>query len=529
MTERPEVQAAAAALELERRWEEERLRYYQRPLVHHKQRELHQSPHRFRGALGGNRAGKTIAGAVETALFALGDLAEPYIQGWYPEDQEWWYERFGSMRVRQREQLWAATVNWDVHRDVLQPTLLEWLPESEIEDLAWRRKGVLDWLQTSGRRIVFKSYETGADGFQGASLPFIWLDEEPALALWNECEQRVMDQKGHILLTFTPLKGLTWSHSRLYLNAARDAETFCIHFEWDDNPYLDDREKERLLEQMDPEEAEARVYGRYIVFGQNVFDNLRLTRRRREVEPGIPYQLEGIPHEAMVWEPPQRGELYVIGADVAEGLPSGDNSTACVLKLNGQQVAEFVSNKLEPEQFARLLGQLGGFYNNALLIPERNKDGRVVCNTLLDEGYPALYRHEDDKWGFPTTARTRPVIIAEGQRAVRNAPETIHSPWLIEECLTFIRNDQGRPEAAGKGQRGGKKDDRIFAWLLALHGRNFFGELGDPFRPRRPLENDDYDTVEDWVAGRPRHRPQGKEYAQWDPRKFVRSSSWEPF
>src|SRR5690606_39400320 len=76
----PQVIQAAAAMELKRRTEQERLRYYQRPLVHFKQRSVNRCNKRFRGVLGGNRAGKTVVGSVETVLFTLGRLAEPYVQ-----------------------------------------------------------------------------------------------------------------------------------------------------------------------------------------------------------------------------------------------------------------------------------------------------------------------------------------------------------------------------------------------------------------------------------------------------------------
>jgi len=46
-------------------------------------------------------------------------------------------------------------------------------------------------------------------------------------------------------------------------------------------------------------------------------------------------------HLVLVWRPPQLGQLYVIGADVGEGLASGDASCAIVLeRQSGDQVAE---------------------------------------------------------------------------------------------------------------------------------------------------------------------------------------------
>ena len=53
--------------------EADRLSKYNRGAkVHKKQMEFHQSPHRIRALFGGNRTGKTVAGAVEAIYRALG-------------------------------------------------------------------------------------------------------------------------------------------------------------------------------------------------------------------------------------------------------------------------------------------------------------------------------------------------------------------------------------------------------------------------------------------------------------------------
>ena len=487
---------AAAKMELKRRLEEEPLRYFQRPRVHVKQREVLSRPERFIGVLGGNRTGKTTVGAIMCVLKALGSHAEPYVQSWRPEDQEWWYRIYGNYTPTPRDRVWAATVNWDVHRDVLQPTLLEWLPRAEIEDIGWRKKGVMDYIELKhGATITFKSYETGAQGFQGAKLRHVWLDEEPDYDIWNECEKRVMDLKGSITLTFTPLSGITWSHDRIYLNTTQDPETWSVHLTWEDNPYLDDGEKKRLLASMDPNEIEARVHGRYLVPGTSVFFQPNLMKRRGEVKRGT---LVPIPNagsgQVEVWEKPQPGVRYIIGIDTAEGLASGDNSVACVGRADtGLQVAELVCRE-EPAVFAELVMRLGQYYNDAFLVPERNNHGMVVIAYLNEHLYPMLYRHRDDKrWGWPSNAKTRPMLISYAQEVVRDSPELIQSPGLIEEMLTFVRNARGRPEAAGKGTRGGKKDDRVFAFALMLAGRDFFGEVAPPVRPRRPLSYPSHD------------------------------------
>lgn len=531
------LEQAAAHLELRRRRDEERLRYY-RPTP--KQQEIHQSHKRFRAVLGANRAGKSWLGAVETVLNALGPSAEPYIQSWPEEQQAWWYARFAH-RLERRSQVWAATENWDVHRDVLQPLVLHWLPAPEIEDIAWRKKEVMDFVALkTGVRIVFKSYETGAEGFQGASLPFVWLDEEPPYDIWNECEKRVMDTLGAILLTFTPLSGIgTWSYDRLYLNTANDPETVHWHMTWEDNPYLDADERRRLLQTMPPDEVEARAFGRYLLPGGSVFRFPALQALRPSLTPGKPTPLvrsDRVPGpftfrdaRVEVWEPPAKQVRYVIGIDTAEGLQSGDNSAACVVRAaTGEQVAEIATRDFEPKDWALLCAHLGYWYNTAYLVPERNNDGKVVVATLRDIGYPNLYRdrlakHENPDWGFQTTGSTRPMLIALGQEIASHTPQLIRSPALVDEMLTFVRTPTGRPEAAGKGQRGGKRDDRVFAFVLAQWGRQFFGDVLVPVSTAAPSTPGA--DIEGWLKGhydKDEDRDEREGYARWDPSSFAR-------
>ena len=514
--------------ELERRRREEALRYY-RP--HAKQRIVHKSEKRLKMISGGNRVGKSHAGAVEDVLEALGRDAEPYIQSWDDEDKEWWYRRFYPIKGHRR--IWVATENWDVQREVIQEKIRSLIPKPILDrcDIAWRKKGVMDYISfPNGSRITFKSYETGADGFQGASLDLVHLDEEPDMQIWQECEKRVLDRKGRILLTMTPLKGLTYIYSRVYTNTT-DPEILVVEISWDDNPYLDEGEKRRLLANMSEDEIAARVYGKFLVGGQSIFNASILNARRNEVQPGKPFDFDPAAAKFVpardrravleVWEEPKPGHRYVIGVDTAEGLPHGDNSVACVLDArSGRQVAELVC-KEEPSAFARMVCALGRWYNDAFIVVERNKDGLAVLSRLDEDFlYPRLYVHDDDqRFGWPNNAKTRPLLIAKGQEMVRDAADTIASRALIEEMLTFVRNKVGRPEAAGKGKPGGMKDDRVFAWMLAVWGREYadVGVMppvlpGKPAHPRTPWADEDADD------------PKG-EYARWDPRFYATFSS----
>ena len=57
--------------------------------------------------------------------------------------------------------------------------------------------------------LVFKSYQQGRTKWQGKGVHVIWLDEEPDVDIWGESVARVTATEGMIMLTFTPLLGLS--------------------------------------------------------------------------------------------------------------------------------------------------------------------------------------------------------------------------------------------------------------------------------------------------------------------------------
>ena len=57
--------------------------------------------------------------------------------------------------------------------------------------------------------LTLKSYESGRESFAGTAQDVVWLDEEPDEEIYTEALMRTMTTNGILLLTFTPLKGLT--------------------------------------------------------------------------------------------------------------------------------------------------------------------------------------------------------------------------------------------------------------------------------------------------------------------------------
>lgn len=241
--------------ELERRASTKLGKYNKMGKIHKKQLRFHKCKKRNRWVFGGNRTGKSECGAVEVVWMALG--IHPF-----RENRK---DTFG----------WVVSLSSRVQKDVAQAKILSYLDRRHIKEIVMQsgssaspETGVVDRIVVKNSfggesTIVFKSCEEGREKFQGASLDYVWFDEEPPKEIYYECLMRVLDKRGDIFGTMTPLKGLSFVYDEIYLNPNNDKEIFTIFFEWADNPYLKRAEVKRLTSMLSPDELEARKYGRF--------------------------------------------------------------------------------------------------------------------------------------------------------------------------------------------------------------------------------------------------------------------------
>ena len=222
---------------------------------HKKQLAFHRCKKRNRWVFGGNRSGKTECGAVEAIWIARGN--HPYRKN--KKDV------FG----------WVVSLSQQVQRDVAQSKILHYLPPSWIADitmLSGRKdspaSGIIDQIKIKNvfggiSTIGFKSCDQGREKFQGSSLDFVWFDEEPPKDVYEECVMRVMDKRGDIFGTMTPLKGMTFIYNEIFLNRKNNPEIWCEFVSWEDNPFLSKQEIKLLETALDQATLDSRRYGKF--------------------------------------------------------------------------------------------------------------------------------------------------------------------------------------------------------------------------------------------------------------------------
>lgn len=291
-----------------------------------------------------------------------------------------------------------------------------------------------------------------------------------------------------IILTFNPISVTHWLKRRFFDTEDQEARTHESTYK--DNRFLPEEDRKVLedLKKTDRYHYEVYCLGMWGTTGRTVFDGEAVTKRLLEnVQPVkvgmMAYKDTGLALEKIsfdedrnghirVYKEPEEGVPYVIGADTA-GEGSDSNVAQVLDNRTGAQVC-VLRQQFDEDLFAKQLYALGMWYNEALLAPETNWSTYPV-RELERLGYPNLYvretfdsyTHRPKKaYGFETNMKTRPVIISELIKAVREDINLVCDRATLEEMLTFVRNEKFRPEA-----EEGAHDDCIMALAIAHYIR----------------------------------------------------------
>lgn len=176
-------------------------------------------------------------------------------------------------------------------------------------------------------------------------------------------------------------------------------------------------------------------------------------------------------------EPPTPGRAYTLGVDTASGATEGDFSAAYVLDVTNMQKPRLVAryyNRINPRAYVDEVARIARRYD-ALVVPETNSYGLSVVDALRQMPDIKLYRdnvHDaaigqvNVRYGFTTTVRTRPVLLAVLKEFVDSDDFDVWDGALQLEINSFAFNDDMKAEA-----QPGQHDDALIAVALALLGR----------------------------------------------------------
>lgn len=477
---------------------------------------------------GANQSGKSSVGAVDTSICATG-IIPLSLKDLYPES-----------KLKSGE-YWVSSLGYKETLEITKPKIFDYLPPRSIQSYN-KLDSILDL--TNKAKITFKSEEAGEDKYQGAVKNGVWLDEEHKKKVWDECYMRTVAKAGWLRMTFTPLKGLTWAYSDLYLkakyyiftentsgikeeiglvhtieeikllkqrrllkqeNTSLDADEDIEFYSMTlyDNIHISDDEIQKAEKKYkdDPINYNARILGKFSkITGRNVFNpeiliSLQNTAKREfkryEIsENGIELSKIG---RLTVFKEKKPGSNYLIGADVAEGLETGDYSCAQIIERETCEQVAIWHGHVSPEEFGRILYNVGVYYNYGWLAPERNFHGFGVVSQLRSNRYRRLYYDYDvpqqtirksktgeKKYGWETNRKTRPILVQDLAKFLSEKHLKINDIQTIEELFTFIYDKEGNT-----GAMGGCHDDRVIALGIAIQ---LYKRTGVPTYREEPLD-----------------------------------------
>ena len=91
-----------------------------------------------------------------------------------------------------------------------------------------------------------------------------------------------------------------------------------------------------------------------------------------------------------VYKEPEYGEKYLLGIDPAGGSLSGDYSDMVVLKESTMEEVCTFKDKIDQTELAEVAVNVARYYNNAIIIPERNM-GSTLIEFIRLLGYGRMY------------------------------------------------------------------------------------------------------------------------------------------
>lgn len=190
-----------------------------------------------------------------------------------------------------------------------------------------------------------------------------------------------------------------------------------------------------------------------------------------------------------IWKEPSKDMFYCIGADVAEGLITGDYSSAHVGDMNFEVVATWHGH-IDPDLYGEELVKLARYYNNAYLGVENNNHGLTTLhkikgfeywNIYYTKNYDKLTEKITQKMGWSTTPRTKPLMIDKLSEYIREFYIGIFDELTISEMLTYIIEENGSTNA-----QIGCHDDTVMSLAILL--QMLLEGRGQDYIPEQPFD-----------------------------------------
>jgi phage terminase large subunit len=324
----------------------------------------------------------------------------------------------------------------------------------------------------------------------------VWI-EEASECTTDDFRQLNIRMRGkalynQMIISFNPIDINHWLKKEFFDIAKPDALT--MHSTYKDNPFLDEGTKKELeaFKISDPYYYSVYCLGEWGVLGKTIFpkqivsERIAYLRSRQPLKVGYftfqadsdlkPYEIkwkDDPSGQIRIYEDAKNMTPYVFGGDTA-GEGSDYFSGHIINNSTGNQAA-VLHQQLDEMDYAQQSYCLAMHYNQALVgievnystYPTRKFEEWHYSRMYMRES-PDTFTHALKKsFGFMTGKHTRPLIIAELVALVRESVSSINDIKTLEEMLTFVKNENGRPQA-----QDGAHDDLLMGLAITYHIRD---------------------------------------------------------
>jgi len=185
------------------------------------------------------------------------------------------------------------------------------------------------------------------------------------------------------------------------------------------------------------------------------------------------FQLQGHPNPKL---------NYVIGGDPSGGTGGDDAAIQVMCCETGEQVFELFYNTINPIEFAKLMCEVGTYFNMAFLVSESNNHGAAVI-PYLKENYPRdkIYKRKfatkttPAEYGWNNGRPTKHALVGIMQEDLGQVK--LYGMQTVKELKAFEEVDD---------KMTGKEDNLVIATGLAMLGLRKFHYLREEYEKAKP-------------------------------------------
>ena len=244
-----------------------------------------------------------------------------------------------------------------------------------------------------------------------------------------------------------------------------------------------------------PEEA-------FITSGTSIFNTEIILEHMKNLKPPIKtgyfnYDYDGLHITNIQWVDDPLGYIKIYkdrttGSTVIGGDTAGEGSDFFVAQVLDQDgfLCATLHHQFDEDLYVKQVYCLGAYYHSLIAIeanfstfPNRELQRLRYPTLYVRETYDQIVSNVQERYGFKTTALTRPTIINQLVEIAREHIDRINDRETLQEMLSFVRNAKGRAEASQ-----GTHDDLVMGLAIAYEAMRQM-----PNRVNiRPKQNEDF-------------------------------------